>query len=81
MHAVRELSNMEPIKAGFILVIVLVLICFAEGNATADGKWFVSLYGGQATDGSEKDVFTIKADYGKASGSNLKIKLCDCYKV
>jgi hypothetical protein len=58
-----QLFNMESFKVSFILVIVLVLIPFGQRNATADGRWFVSLYGGQATYGSEKDVFTFKADY------------------
>jgi len=54
---------MESFKVSFILVILLVLIPFGQRNATADGRWFVSLYGGQLTYGTESDVVYLHTDY------------------
>jgi hypothetical protein len=54
---------MKPIKIVSVMIIIVVLLSFGQENVAADGNWFVSLYGGQGTDGSEKDVFTFKADY------------------
>jgi len=55
--------NIKSIKTIYFLAIVVLFIIFTKGNALADNEWSFSLFGGRATFGSEKDVYTFKADY------------------
>jgi hypothetical protein len=63
VNSIRQLFNIQLVKASSVLVVVLVLILLGQKNAAADGKWFACLYGGQVTDGNIEDVFTLQADH------------------
>jgi len=54
---------MKPVKVVSIIVIIIILLPCWGGDAPVEGRWFAGLYGGQGTDGSEKEVFIFKADY------------------